>query len=152
MSDESKFIADQLNRILDKQGEQVERLVRIETNHNNLNSMLTTVNETLKEISETDQEQSERIEAVSVKTDSIEETLREMKLDQRKMDERIHDLELRLSIEEETEKGASARYKFWADITKSPWFKWVLLAAGIFAVALITGKTEWMIDIIQKVI
>lgn len=145
------LISDQLGKILDKQIEQGERLVRIETNHTNLNSMLSKVNETLKEISKTDQEQSEKIEAVSIKTDSIEETLRGMKEDQKKMDSRIAELEVRVAVEEGAEKGEAVKYQFWSDLTSKPIFKWSLFGLGVLIVVLVTGRTDWLIKLVEIV-
>ena len=146
------MISKQLGKIADKQDSQVERLVRIETNHTTMHETMKNVREALGEIRETDQEQSEKIEGISIKAEHIDEIVKQLKKDQAVLSDRITSIEIRLTKEEDSEKGIESKYNFWRDILKSNWFRGASIAVGVLIVALITGKTDWIIDLINRIL
>ena len=145
--DFSKLIVSQLGKIFDKQTEQGERLMRIETNHENLNGMLGRLDTQLKSIGEIDERQTIEIRSVGSKVQHIEDVVNRLTEEQGLLDSRIMLLE---SMDNSGTEVVKEKVKVLYSIGKSPYFKWGLLFVATLLAALVSGRTDLISTLIEK--
>jgi len=145
--DFSKLIVSQLGKIFDKQTEQGERLMRIETNHENLNGMLGRLDTQLKSIGEIDERQTIEIRSVGSKVQHIEDVVNRLTEEQELLDSRIMLLE---SMDNSGTEVVKEKVKVLYSIGKSPYFKWGLLFVATLLAALVSGRTDLISTLIEK--